>query len=125
MLEGLTAALPALLDPSILGMILAGVAIGMTGGALPGISPSITIALMLPIAFSMDPLISLAKNRIKILSDAFAKLTKDPDYVTDMKKVGLVPSFMDSAATTAYVSRYVANNSAVFALMREKQKKKK
>ena len=65
------------------------------------------------------------KNRIKVLSDAFAKLTKDPDYVTDMKKVGLVPSFMDSAATTAYVSRYVANNSAVFALMREKQKKKK
>ncbi len=64
------------------------------------------------------------KDRIKVLSDAFAKLTKDPDYVTDMKKVGLVPSFMDSAATTAYVNKYVANNEAVFALFREKRKKK-
>jgi len=59
MLEGLTAALPALLDPLLLGMIVVGVAIGMTGGALPGISPSITIALMLPVAFTLDPLSSL------------------------------------------------------------------
>ena len=59
MLEGLVAALPAFLDPMLLGLIIAGVAIGMTGGALPGISPSITIALMLPVAFLMDPLTSL------------------------------------------------------------------
>ena len=64
------------------------------------------------------------KDRIKVLSDAFGKLTKDPAYVKDMKKVGLVPSFMDSAATKAYVDRYVKNNATVFALMREKQKKK-
>ena len=65
------------------------------------------------------------KDRIKVLSDAFGKLTMDAAYIKDMKKVGLVPSFMDSAATTAYVNRYVKNNQSVFALMREKQKKKK
>lgn len=59
MVEGLVAAVPALLDPMVLGLIFAGVAIGMVGGALPGISPSITIALMLPVAFLMDPLTSL------------------------------------------------------------------
>jgi putative tricarboxylic transport membrane protein len=59
MVEGLVAAVPALLDPMILGLIVAGVAIGMIGGALPGISPSITIALMLPVAFLLDPLTSL------------------------------------------------------------------
>lgn len=64
------------------------------------------------------------KDRIKVLSAAFAKLTKDADYIKDMKKVGLVPSFMDSAATTAYVNNYVKNNASVFALMRQKQKKK-
>ena len=60
----------------------------------------------------------VSKDRIKVLSDAFGKLTKDPDYVKDMKKVGLVPSFMDSAQTTAYVNQYVKNNAGVFALMR-------
>ena len=65
------------------------------------------------------------KARIKVLSDAFGRLTKDPAYVKDMKKVGLVPNFMDSAATTAYVNNYVAKNQAVFALMKSKQKKKK
>jgi len=65
------------------------------------------------------------KDRIKVLSDAFGKVTMDTAYIKDMKKVGLVPSFMDSAATTAYVNSYVKNNQSVFALMREKQKKKK
>jgi len=59
MLGGLAAAFPGFLDVQLLGLIFLGVAIGMTGGALPGISPSITIALMLPIAFSLDPLASL------------------------------------------------------------------
>lgn len=65
------------------------------------------------------------KDRIKVLSDAFGKLTMDAAYIKDMKKVGLVPSFMDSAAITAYVNSYVKNNQSIFALMREKQKKKK
>lgn len=59
MLESIVAALPGLLDPYVIGMIFAGVAIGMTGGALPGVSPSITVALLLPVAFTLDPLGSL------------------------------------------------------------------
>jgi putative tricarboxylic transport membrane protein len=59
MLEGAFAALPALFDFQLIALIIAGVTIGMIGGALPGISPSITIALLLPIAFLLDPLTSL------------------------------------------------------------------
>jgi len=59
MLESIVAAIPGLFDPTLILMIFAGVAIGMTGGALPGISPSITVALLLPIAFTLDPLSSL------------------------------------------------------------------
>ena len=34
---------------------VAGVAWGIVGGALPGISPSIAMALLLPFTYSMDP----------------------------------------------------------------------
>src|SRR5690606_37362559 len=34
----------------------AGVAWGILGGALPGISPSITMALLLPLTYSLDPI---------------------------------------------------------------------
>ncbi|MFC3127658.1 tripartite tricarboxylate transporter permease [Pseudoroseomonas globiformis] len=49
-----------LADPFTLFMILAGTVIGITVGALPGISGSTTIALMLPITLGMDPVVSLA-----------------------------------------------------------------
>ena len=38
---------------------LAGVAWGILGGALPGISPSITMALLLPLTYGMDPTIAI------------------------------------------------------------------
>ena len=38
--------------------------------------------------------------------------------------MGLVSDCMNSAAPTDYVNSYVARNKAVFAMMREKQKKK-
>ncbi len=34
---------------------VAGVAWGILGGALPGISPSISMALLLPFTYGMDP----------------------------------------------------------------------
>jgi putative tricarboxylic transport membrane protein len=37
----------------------AGVAWGILGGALPGISPSITMALLLPLTYGMDPTIAI------------------------------------------------------------------
>ncbi|MFQ5974264.1 MAG: tripartite tricarboxylate transporter permease, partial [Alphaproteobacteria bacterium] len=36
-----------------------GVAWGIIGGALPGISPSIAMALLLPFTFTMEPVVAL------------------------------------------------------------------
>jgi putative tricarboxylic transport membrane protein len=44
-----------LLDWNVLLAALAGVTWGIMGGALPGISPSITMALLLPFTYTMDP----------------------------------------------------------------------
>ena len=41
--------------PRIVPAAFAGVAWGILGGALPGISPSITMALLLPFTYGMDP----------------------------------------------------------------------
>jgi hypothetical protein len=59
MFDAIMTAFANLADIKIIGLILGGVAIGMMGGALPGISPSITIALLLPVTFSLDPLYGL------------------------------------------------------------------
>ncbi len=50
--------IPGLADAFSVGLTLAavgGVAWGILGGALPGISPSITMALLLPFTYGMDP----------------------------------------------------------------------
>ena len=60
---------------------------------------------------------------IKILVEAFRKLSKDPDYIKDMEKIGLVAGFMDNKATTKYVNNYVEVSQGVFDLMRQKMKK--
>ncbi|MGH9254148.1 MAG: tripartite tricarboxylate transporter permease [Vicinamibacterales bacterium] len=44
-----------MLTPGIFLSAFAGVAWGILGGALPGISPSITMALLLPFTYGMDP----------------------------------------------------------------------
>ncbi|MCV2866708.1 tripartite tricarboxylate transporter permease [Albidovulum sediminicola] len=53
--EILSAALQ-LADLKLLLLMLLGAAVGMIGGGLPGISASITIALLLPFAFTLEPL---------------------------------------------------------------------
>jgi len=40
--------------------VFAGVAWGIVGGALPGISPSIAMALLLPFTYGMDPVVAIA-----------------------------------------------------------------
>jgi putative tricarboxylic transport membrane protein len=40
--------------------VFAGVAWGIIGGALPGISPSIAMALLLPFTYGMDPVVAIA-----------------------------------------------------------------
>ncbi len=59
MLENLPEILAGLLSLEVAGLILFGVVVGMIGGALPGISPSITIALLLPLSYTLDPLHAL------------------------------------------------------------------
>lgn len=55
-----------LLDYHILLAAFAGVAWGIMGGALPGISPSITMALLLPFTYTMEPV-----NAIVLLASTY------------------------------------------------------
>ena len=48
-----------LLLTSIVPAACAGVAWGIFGGALPGISPSITMALLLPLTYTLDPTVAI------------------------------------------------------------------
>jgi putative tricarboxylic transport membrane protein len=54
-MEGLTIAVMTLLTTPAVFAAVAGVAWGIVGGALPGISGSITMALALPFTYGMDP----------------------------------------------------------------------
>jgi len=51
--------LGALMGPVPLLVILAGVCVGILGGAMPGISPSMAVALLLPFTFGMSPAMGL------------------------------------------------------------------
>lgn len=48
-----------LLNPLLLVAAVAGTAWGILGGAIPGISPSITMALLLPFTYTLDPTIAI------------------------------------------------------------------
>jgi putative tricarboxylic transport membrane protein len=53
--DSLYGAAAALFNLQTLGLCVMGVIIGIIGGALPGISASVTIALVLPMTFVLDP----------------------------------------------------------------------
>jgi putative tricarboxylic transport membrane protein len=59
-IEPLLAASAALLSPETLLAMLGGIAAGLIGGAIPGITITMTIILALPFTFGMDPLRGLA-----------------------------------------------------------------
>jgi len=59
MLERFTLGAMIAFQPLSLLMMLVGVAWGIVGGALPGISGSIAMALLLPLTFGMDPTVAL------------------------------------------------------------------
>ena len=44
-----------LLDVTAILLVMLGVAIGIVGGAIPGISPSMAVALLLPVTYSLTP----------------------------------------------------------------------
>lgn len=58
--ELLPQVLSNLLSPSTLLIILLGVVGGIVVGALPGLSATMTVALLVPVTFSMDPVAGLA-----------------------------------------------------------------
>jgi putative tricarboxylic transport membrane protein len=59
-MEAFVGGLALLLDPYILLVVLAGTLLGITVGALPGISGSTTTALLLPITITMTPVAAIA-----------------------------------------------------------------
>ncbi|MGY1723515.1 tripartite tricarboxylate transporter permease [Blastococcus sp. SYSU DS0533] len=58
-LNGLTTGLSVVADPANLLYIVLGVLLGMVVGILPGLGPTATIAILLPITFSLEPATSL------------------------------------------------------------------
>lgn len=60
MMEAAWAALMALLEPGQLGMMLAGVAIGLAVGVTPGLGGTVGMSLVLPFIFGMDPAAAMA-----------------------------------------------------------------
>lgn len=59
-MEAFLGGMAILVDPFILFMILAGTLLGIVVGALPGISGSTTIALLLPLTIGISPIAALA-----------------------------------------------------------------
>jgi putative tricarboxylic transport membrane protein len=54
-METVILSVQSLADVSIILAAMVGVAWGILGGAMPGISPSITMALLLPFTYTMEP----------------------------------------------------------------------
>ena len=59
-MEGIRTALELLTTTPLVLATLAGVGWGIIGGAIPGISTSITVALLLPFTVGMDPIIAIS-----------------------------------------------------------------
>ena len=55
-MEGFLGGLAILIDPWVMFMVFLGTVLGIFVGALPGISGSTTIALMLPMTIAMGPI---------------------------------------------------------------------
>ena len=51
----LGSAFVSILNPASILLMIAGVAIGIIFGSIPGLSASMAVALMLPLTFSMTP----------------------------------------------------------------------
>lgn len=63
------------------------------------------------------------KDRIKVLSDVFGKLSQDKDYIADLEKVGLEADYMDSDTMTKFAYDYLKDNKESFELMKKKMAK--
>jgi len=59
MLDSMALAIERLADPQALAMLLTGVIIGTTFGALPGLGSIVALSVVLPFTFGMDPLAAM------------------------------------------------------------------
>ncbi len=59
-LPGLEYALPVFTDPLIIGLVIVGTIAGVIVGALPGLSSSMAIALLLPFSLYLEPVPAIA-----------------------------------------------------------------
>jgi len=59
-LPGLEYALPVVTDPFVIGLIIVGTIAGVIVGALPGLSSSMAVALLLPFSLYLDPIPAIA-----------------------------------------------------------------
>ncbi len=59
-LPGFEYALPVLTDPFVIGLIVLGTLAGVLVGALPGLSSSMAVALLLPFSLYLDPIPAIA-----------------------------------------------------------------
>ena len=59
-LPGLEYALPVFTDPFVIGLIVAGTLAGVIVGALPGLSSSMAVALLLPFSLYLEPIPAIA-----------------------------------------------------------------
>ncbi len=59
-LPGFEYALPVLTDPFVIGLIVVGTIAGVLVGALPGLSSSMAVALLLPFSLYLDPIPAIA-----------------------------------------------------------------
>lgn len=53
--DALTAGLPLVLTPNVLGLVVAGTFIGLVVGALPGLTSTMAVAIMIPLTYAMSP----------------------------------------------------------------------
>lgn len=60
MTEFFLPALSALMDPAVLFSITAGTIVGIIVGAMPGLTATMAVALLIPVTFGMPPLVGLA-----------------------------------------------------------------
>ena len=59
MLESMALAATRLADPLALAMLMTGVFIGTTFGALPGLGSIVALSVVLPFTFGMDPMLAM------------------------------------------------------------------
>ena len=59
-MENIMLGLEQFFNPLVLLALIGGTALGLVVGALPGLNDSITIAVLIPITFGMDPHVALS-----------------------------------------------------------------